>query len=90
MTFLLYNLVRFSNVFETIEIDCGTSYDCPTLQANIGDSCDDGLALTENDVINANCECKGTPVQIYDCPIIQANIGDACDDVTILHQAGGG
>ncbi|MBS1936402.1 MAG: hypothetical protein JSS84_01140, partial [Bacteroidetes bacterium] len=53
-------------------------YDCPALQANIGDACDDGNAHTVNDVITANCMCMGTVV--YDCPALQANIGDACDD----------
>ncbi|NEN25456.1 hypothetical protein G3O08_18350, partial [Cryomorpha ignava] len=44
--------------------DCGCAgtiiYDCPALQANIGDSCDDGNADTENDVVGADCECAGT------------------------------
>ncbi len=53
-------------------------YDCPVLQANIGDACDDGDPNTANDVVTADCECVGTVV--YDCPVLQANIGDACDD----------
>ncbi len=36
--------------------------DCPELEANIGDSCDDNNPNTENDVITADCECVGTPV----------------------------
>ena len=42
----------------------GTSiYDCPTIQANIGDSCDDGNAGTSNDVITENCICEGTIIE---------------------------
>ncbi|HMO41084.1 MAG TPA: cohesin domain-containing protein [Saprospiraceae bacterium] len=36
--------------------------DCPSLMANIGDACDDGDPNTENDMVNSNCECEGTPV----------------------------
>lgn len=52
--------------------------DCPALEANIGDSCDDEDATTENDVITSDCECVGTI--IYDCPALSANINDTCDD----------
>ncbi len=53
-------------------------FDCPQLEANIGDSCDDGDPGTFDEVINEDCVCVGTP---YDCPEAQANIGDSCDDV---------
>ncbi|NEN25323.1 T9SS type A sorting domain-containing protein [Cryomorpha ignava] len=52
--------------------------ECPDLDANVGDSCDDGNPETNNDMINADCECMGTI--IYDCPALEANIGDSCDD----------
>ncbi|MBK8443050.1 MAG: T9SS type A sorting domain-containing protein [Sphingobacteriales bacterium] len=41
---------------------CGTppTYDCPALNLNIGDPCDDGNANTTGDVVNANCVCQGT------------------------------
>ncbi|HMN05102.1 MAG TPA: T9SS type A sorting domain-containing protein, partial [Flavobacteriales bacterium] len=45
------------------------TYDCPVLQANIGDACNDGDMSTVNDVIDANCECHGTPVG----PVCQGN-----------------
>ncbi|MCB0581040.1 MAG: metallophosphoesterase, partial [Phaeodactylibacter sp.] len=35
--------------------------DCPALGANIGAPCDDGDNTTVNDVIDANCNCAGTP-----------------------------
>ena len=49
------------DVTVTVEV-CTPVYDCPNLSANIGDSCDDGDATTENDVINASCNCVGTPI----------------------------
>ncbi|MDG4947068.1 hypothetical protein NMK71_11680, partial [Weeksellaceae bacterium KMM 9713] len=57
-------------------------FDCPSLQANIGDSCDDGDDMTENDVVTEDCECVGTPIIVepeFDCPSLEANIGDSCD-----------
>ena len=60
----------------TITAEC-EPFDCPTLEANIGDACDDNNPLTASDSINANCECVGIP---YDCTDLLANIGDPCDD----------
>ncbi len=57
-----------------------TVYDCPALQKNIGDSCDDLNATTENDTVNADCVCVGTPIITYDCPELELNIGNACTD----------
>ena len=58
--------------------------DCPNLNADIGDSCDDGDANTTNDVVRADCTCAGTPIPppppAVDCPTLNANIGDACND----------
>jgi len=65
---------------------CGeieTTYDCPTLELNIWDSCDDGDAGTENDAITDECICAWEEIEIevvYDCQALQANIGDTCDD----------
>ena len=60
-------------------------YDCPQLEANIGDACNDGNADTENDVVTANCNCEGTiPAPVYDCSQLEANIGDACNDGNAL------
>ena len=36
------------------------TYDCPGLQLNIGDPCDDGDPCTANDVVQADCGCAGT------------------------------
>ncbi|MCP4121942.1 MAG: T9SS type A sorting domain-containing protein, partial [Bacteroidetes bacterium] len=69
---------------ETIQADCscagGSSvFDCPDIQANFGDSCDDGDPNTTGETIQNDCSCAGGS-SIYDCPDIQANIGDSCDD----------
>ena len=52
--------------------------DCDPVDASIafsvGDVCDDGDSSTENDSVNGNCDCVGTPVQtgptIWSCPEI--------------------
>ncbi len=43
---------------------CGAAptFDCPTEMVNFGDACDDGDVNTENDVIQSDCTCAGTPV----------------------------
>ncbi len=55
-----------------------SAFQCPYLQADYGSSCDDGNDLTENDALNDECVCLGTPIP--DCPDLSANIGDACND----------
>ncbi|MDG4947060.1 fibronectin type III domain-containing protein, partial [Weeksellaceae bacterium KMM 9713] len=59
------NRVAMDNLIWTSPID-SPDYDCPSSQANIGDSCDDGNPLTNNDTINEDCECVGIPVDIGD------------------------
>ena len=59
-----------------IKDESASSWDCPELELNIGDSCNDGNPETSDDVITAECECEGT----YDCPTLEANIGDSCND----------
>ena len=87
------NLPPQSVYFNAIKItdaigSCSTSTPGPDIDAvcvlsniscGVGQACDDGNDLTENDMINENCECEGTPIQ-FDCPEQQLNIGDACDD----------
>jgi hypothetical protein len=34
-------------------------YDCPSLNANIGDSCNDGDPNTSGDIVTADCNCEG-------------------------------
>ncbi len=58
--------------------DCDVEYDCEELMANFGDECDDGDDMTENDMLNENCECVGEML-LFDCPDMMMNIGDACD-----------
>ena len=59
----------------TLTID-EAEFDCPNLEANIGNSCDDGDPGTFDEIVTENCECIGTP---YDCPAEQAMFGDICD-----------
>ena len=50
-----------------------TAFDCPELNANIGDPCDDGDSTTANDVINGDCECEGeatTPGGVCGNPLV--------------------
>lgn len=53
------------------------TYDCPVFQKNIGDECNDGDPLTENDRITEACDCKGVPI-VFDCEEKQLNVGDTC------------
>ena len=61
--------------------------DCDPLDANVdfspGDSCNDGNPNTENDEIDANCNCVGTPIQtgptIWSCPEITFTKEDNTD-----------
>ncbi|MCB9294658.1 MAG: right-handed parallel beta-helix repeat-containing protein [Lewinellaceae bacterium] len=48
-------------------------YDCPALQANVGDACDDGDNTTVNDAIDGACRCAGIPTPC-------TGIGDADGD----------
>jgi hypothetical protein len=57
---------------------CPPPFDCPDLGGNFGDSCDDGNASTDNDIIQEGCICEG--FSPFDCPSLQANSGDPCDD----------
>lgn len=74
-----------NTVEDIIQSDCSCQgvpfvFDCPDLQLNIGDGCDDGdPATTTNDIIQTDCSCQGIPI-VFDCPDLQLNVGDPCDD----------
>ena len=54
-------------------------YDCPSLEAFIGDACDDGDNTTINDAVDGDCNCSGTATA---CTGIGDADGDGvCDDV---------
>ncbi|MCP4121125.1 MAG: hypothetical protein GY751_05180 [Bacteroidetes bacterium] len=55
------------------------TWDCPNLQANIGQTCDDGNPLTSGETVQPDCSCAGGTI-VYDCPTIQANTGAPCND----------
>ncbi len=54
-------------------------FDCPNLQANVGDACETP-GTPFGGVVNADCECEGETIE-YDCPELQANIGMSCVDI---------
>ncbi len=59
--------------------DTPANYDCPALSAYIGNSCDDGDNTTVNDMVDAGCNCAGTPTA---CTGIGDMDGDGiCADV---------
>lgn len=67
-------------VFDTTHFFINEStYDCSSLQKNIGDSCDDGNGNTTGETVQSNCTCGGGSTS-FDCPTLQKNIGDSCDD----------
>lgn len=39
--------------------------DCPILPGVVGDTCDDNDPTTENDVVNAFCQCAGSTITLY-------------------------
>ena len=43
------------------------SVDCPSLDANFGDSCNDGNSNTINDYVDYSCNCVGTQVTTTSC-----------------------
>ena len=43
-----------------VDVQCVTCNDCPDLEANFGDPCDDGNAATEDDLVTSECVCAGT------------------------------
>ena len=62
-----------------------TAFDCPILEANIGDACDDGDPTTANDAINEDCECEGeptTPGEICENPLVIAELPYTTTDNT--------
>lgn len=68
-----------NGIFIIVLEPCEDIYDCPALQANYDDACDDGNPLTENDYVTLDCECMGEPIP-FDCPDLEANYEDPCDD----------
>ena len=77
-----------------VTADCGcagtpiVTYDCPDLQANIGDACDDGDPNTENDMVTADCGCAGTPVVTPVCDNFVYYLSDhsAADGISDIYK----
>ncbi|MFT5892314.1 MAG: hypothetical protein ACI9Y7_002424 [Dokdonia sp.] len=65
--------LRFESTCDNEEED----FDCPNLEANIGDACENPNG--NNGTINENCECV-VEEEEFDCPDLEANIGDTCEN----------
>jgi len=62
----------------------------------VGSPCDDGLAYTQNDALNASCACVGACLNDYDsdgicdevddCPFLALAIGSPCDDFNVCTE----
>jgi len=57
-------------------VACSNGFDCPQLELNFGDPCEDSNG--NDSIIGLDCEC--IEVQSFDCPDLMANIGDGCVD----------
>jgi len=53
---------------------------CPLVAGTVGSSCDDGNALTGNDILTASCQCLGLLIDCLGVPGGTAVIGSACND----------
>ena len=62
--------------------------DCPELGLNIGDSCDDGNPNTENDTVNEDCVCEGTPVDSCSADAGTLQFGDGSEEMTFCADDG--
>ncbi len=63
-------------------------FDCPDLEANIGDACDDENDDTENDIVGEDCTCSGTPVFVSSCEDFVYYISDhaAADGISDIYE----
>lgn len=61
-----------------LSVNSCNKYDCKDLEANIGDTCDDGDDMTEDDVITADCNCEGTEIPVTYTNTIQAITDASC------------
>ncbi|MBK9760579.1 MAG: T9SS type A sorting domain-containing protein [Flavobacteriales bacterium] len=48
---------------------CDANDNCPIVTGQIGSSCDDADTNTINDLLNANCQCVGTPIGCNTNPV---------------------
>ena len=64
-------------VFVSCEEEESQTFDCPEIEANIGDFCLEGNG--NPGIVSADCECIIAQAP-FDCPEIEANFGDVCLD----------
>ena len=67
------------NSIRCIGVDIEIPYDCPELEANVGDSCNDGNPITFDDALNEDCDCEGVFPSNW-CQNLSLFIGDPCND----------
>ncbi len=63
------NVISFSQQNGSITIS-GGGKDCPSLNLNFNDPCNDNIQNTMDDKVNSSCQCVGIPTQlnIINCP----------------------
>ena len=69
-------LTQLENTPYTLLVKESGTVDCPELEANIGDPCDDGNPASINEVITPDCECVG----------FIPPTGDACVDPLLVPE----
>ena len=52
-------------------------FDCPNLSQNFADPCDDNNSSTDNDIVQADCTCRGDLICVVGSP---CDDGDDCTD----------
>ncbi|MBP6235752.1 MAG: hypothetical protein KA536_06410 [Saprospiraceae bacterium] len=63
--YILPNLSQGNHVILIIELETGCEADCIVeISCNVGSPCDDHNDCTDNDMINTNCDCIGSPVEM--------------------------
>ncbi|MEP0265615.1 hypothetical protein [Dokdonia sp.] len=77
LSFIITNGEDYIN-FNCNEEDEEEDFDCPDLEANIGDDCENPNG--NDGTINQDCECVVEEEEDFDCPNLEANIGDACEN----------
>lgn len=79
-----HHYLLFALALSFAVVSCGEKYDCEDLEMNIGDTCDDNDANTEDDLVTADCNCEGTEIPVTYTNTVKA-ITDASCGVSGCH-----
>ena len=77
----LTRLILLIAICLTVFVSCeeeSQTFDCPEIEANIGDECFVGNGTPG--IVSEDCECI-IDGPVFDCPEIEANFGDVCLDL---------